>query len=132
MLNGRCVSDGLGLPTCHHGDVWSTVDYTLVPRAACGNLEVLDVPGGGSDHRALLVTLRVHCPVVAVVAAGQTARTAVVRLTSAEASVFRLVDWTPVVAAVDAGLAEASPSRVQGERAPAVFEEGVVARLAQV
>ena len=42
------------------------------------------------------------------------------------------VDWAPVVAAVDAVLAEASPSHVLGERALAVFEEGVVAQLVQV
>ena len=88
MLNGCCVSDGLGLPTCHHGNVWSTVDYALVPLAAHGNLEVLDVTGGGSDHRELLVMLRAHCPVVAAAVAGQMAWATVVVLALAEASVF--------------------------------------------
>ena len=132
MLNGHSVSDGLGLPTCFHSDVWLTVDYALVPRAARGDLAVLDVPGGGSDHRALLVTLRVHCPVVAVVVARPLAWAAVVRLALAEALAFWSIDWAPVMAAVDAVLAEAPLSRAQGERALAVFEEGVVARLAYV
>ena len=84
MLNGHSVSDGLGLPTCLHGDVWSTVDYALVLHAARGNLAVLDVLGGGSDHRALLVTLWVHCLVLAAVVAGPTAWASVVCLAPTE------------------------------------------------
>ena len=126
------MSDGLELPTCLHGDVWSTVDYALVPCAACGNLVVLDVLGGGSDHRALLVTLRVHCPVVASVVAGLPTQAAVVRLAPAEVLAFQSVDWVPVVAAVNAVLAEAPLSCAQGKWALAVFEEGVVVRLAHV
>ena len=126
------MSDGRGLPTCLHSDVWLTMDYTLVSRAARGDLVVLDVPGGGSDHQALLVTLWLHCPVVAAVAAGLSARAAVVCLALVEVLAFRSVDWAPVVAAVDAVLAEAPLSHAQGERALAVFEEEVVARLAHV
>ena len=88
MLNGHCVSDGLGLLTCHHSDMWSTMDYTLVPRAVCSEMVVLDVPGGGSDHWALLAMLRAHCPVVAAAVAGQMDRAAVVRLAPVEASAF--------------------------------------------
>ena len=69
MLNGRCILDGLGLPTCHQGNVWSTVDYALVPHVARGDWEVLDVPGGALDHQALFVMLPAHCPVVAAAAA---------------------------------------------------------------
>ena len=126
------MSDGLGLPTCLHSDVWLTVDYTLVPCAARGDLAVLDVLGGGSDHWVLLVILRVNCPVVAAVAVRPSAWAAVVHLALVEALDFRFVDWAPVVATVDAVLAEAPLSRAQGERAFAVFEEGVVARLAHV
>lgn len=132
MLNWHFVSDSLGLLACYHGNVWLTVDYALVQRAARGDLKVLDGPGEGLDHRALLVMLHAHCLVVAAVAAGQTAQVAMVRLVPAEASTFWSVYWVPVVAEVDAVLAEAPPSRVQGERAIAVFEEGVVAQLAQV
>ena len=57
---------------------------------------------------------------------------AVVHLVPVEALAFWSVDWAPVVAAVDAVLADAPPSRIQGERALAVFEVGVVARLVQV
>ena len=103
-----------------------------MPCAVRGNLAILDVPGLDLDHRALLVTLRVHCPVVAAAVAVQTARVAVVHLAPAEALAFWSVDWPLVVAAVDAVLAEAPPSRVQGERALAVFEEGVVVQLVQV
>ena len=105
------MSDGLELPTCLHGDVWSIMDYALVPCTVCGDLAVLDVLGGGSDHRALLVRLRVHCPVVAAVAAGLSAWALVVHLAPAEALAFRSVDWAPVVVAVDAVLAEAPLSR---------------------
>ena len=57
---------------------------------------------------------------------------AVVHLVPVEALAFWSVDWVPVVAAVDAVLAEAPPSHVQGKRALVVFEEGVVVRLVQV
>ena len=64
------------------------MDYALVPRAVHGDLAVLDVPGGGSDHWALLVMLHAHCPVVAAAVAGQMAWATVVHLALAEASVF--------------------------------------------
>ena len=110
------------------------VDRGLCIGAMCGvwQLGGAGCASGGSDHQALLVTLWVHCPVVAAVAAGPSAWAAVVHLALAEALAFWSIDWVPVVVAVNAVLAEAPLSRAQGERALAVFEEGGVAQLAHV
>lgn len=93
-------------------------------------MTVVDIPGGDSDHRALVVSLRVRVTLAAPAAVTPTLRAAVVRLTPAEATSFRSSEWEPVLDAVEAVLAEGVGSVTRSERALAVFEEGVVARLA--
>ena len=86
MLNGRCVSDGFGMPTCVHGAVSSVVDYAVVPRKAQGNLRVLPVHGRDGNHQALFVSLAIQRPVSPLDPApvAGTSWTAVVWLTVAE------------------------------------------------
>ena len=90
--------------------------------------------GRDGNHRALFVSLAIQRPVLPLDPApvAQTSQTAVARLTAAESTIFRTVDWAPVLMAVDTVLASGSPSRAQSEAVLRVLEEGVVSHLAAV